>query len=310
MDARNTILEARRYLLDLSIIGKDIQMVFNDIRAIIKKLIIIHHYPAYLRPIVKTYSLKEAEEDGLLGVYFRMGDKKGNDYVRYYENENNTDYITAQIPNSQIVEENGSISIVNPMASQSDEVRNEYCKLVDELICHLYYITMELKKLYGISKDEKNNTTKLSEITADSNEVKPFSEYLSEHGRKHEDEIIRLLTPILNGAGGALCTTCLNLLIWYGYMDNYSDDKGRPKLRALVSTLNKEFGTQLSKTSLRDIIRKGDIIVTKRKKSAYQDVIDKVSKANYKSLDISQLLLYLTQNALPDWRQSPRPISI
>lgn len=308
MYARDTILEARRHLLYLSIVGKDIRMVFNDIRAIIEKLIIIHNNPAYLRPIVKTYSLKEAEEDGLLGVYFRMGDKEGNDYVRYYENEDNTNYIDKEIPGFQFIEEeNGSISIVNPMASQSDEVRNEYCKLVDELICFLYYITMELKKLYGISKDEKNNTTKLSEIIADSKKVKPFSEYLSEHGRKHEDEIIRLLTPILNGAKGALSTTCLNLLIWYGYMDNYSDDKGRPKLRALVSTLNKEFGTQLSKTSLRDIIRKGDFIVTKRKKSASQDVIDKVNAA-HKSRDISELIVYLMPNALPDWKQSPRPI--
>lgn len=308
MDARNTILEARRYLLNLSIIGKDIQMVFSDIRAIIEKLIIIHDSPAYLMPIVKTYSLKEAEEDGLLGVYFRMGDKKGNDYVRYYENENNTDCITAQIPNSQIVEENGSISIVNPMASQSDEVRNEYCKLVDELICYLYYITMELKKLYDISKDEKNNTTKLSEITADSKKVKPFSEYLSEYGRKHEDEITKLLTPILNGAKGALCTTCLNLLIWYGYMDNYSDDKGRPQLRALAHTLNNEFNTQLSRTSLKGIIRKGDIIVTKSKKSASQNVIDKISAVNYKPRDISELIIYLMQNALPEWKQVPKSI--
>ena len=308
MDARNTILEARRYLLDLSIIGKDIQMVFNDIRAIIKKLIIIHHYPAYLRPIVKTYSLKEAEEDGLLGVYFRMGDKKGNDYVRYYENDNNTDYITAQIPNSQIVEENGSISIVNPMASQSDEVRNEYCKLVDELICHLYYITMELKELYGINKDKNNSITKLPEITADSKKVKPFSEYLSEHGRKHEDEITRLLTPILNGAKGTLCTTCLNLLIWYGYMDNYSDDKGRPQLRELASTLNNEFNTQLSRTSLRGIIRDGDVIVTKHKKSTSQDIIDKINKADYKSRDISELIVYLMRNALPEWKQVLKPI--
>ena len=305
MDAIDTILRAHD-ILD-SLCGADgectIGLDLKPINDIVIKLQRLTEHPERLIRITQQYDMKTAHDLRLMDEYYFIH-KDEKPIIIYNIDGERTEVVFFPFPES----ERGYLS-------------DEYLKRLQQeafLICDfLTVISRALKGLYSKSKQSdrrRNRPIKITPFTdllaADSNEVKPFSEYLSEHGRKHENEITRLLTPILNGAKGTLCTTCLNLLIWYGYMDNYSDDKGRPKLRALVSTLNKEFGTQLSKTSLRDIIRKGDIIVTKRKKSASQDVIDKVRKANYESLDISQLLIYLTQNALPDWKQSPRPISI
>lgn len=301
MDAIDTILKAHDLLSELCS-GGGFRDCLHDLYNVSKELDRLNHNRERLITITNRYDQQTAIELRLLDRYF-LHPKQGV-YVLEIKEEDRT----IEFPFCPFFD-NLTIDMVKAIIPIE---RLRQIVLTSISICvSLNIIVYDLRTMYSEAKNsDKRHDNITPNTSVNSEKVKPFSEYLSEHGRNHEDEIIRLLTPILNGAKGALSTTCLNLLIWYGYMDNYSDDKGRPKLRALVSTLNKEFGTQLSKTSLRDIIRKGDIIVTKRKKSASQDVIDKVSKANYKSLDISQLLLYLTQNALHDWKQSPRPISI
>lgn len=301
MDAIDTILKAHDLLSELCS-GGGFRDCLHDLYNVSKELDRLNHNRERLITITNRYDQQTAIELRLLDRYF-LHPKQGV-YVLEIKEEDRT----IEFPFCPFFD-NLTIDMVKAIIPIE---RLRQIVLTSISICvSLNIIVYDLRTMYSEAKNsDKRHDNITPNTSVNSEKVKPFSEYLSEHGRNHEDEIIRLLTPILNGAKGALSTTCLNLLIWFGYMDNYSDDKGRPKLRALVSTLNKEFGTQLSKTSLRDIIRKGDIIVTKRKKSAPQDVIDKVNKANYKSLDISQLLLYLTQNALPDWKQSPRSISI
>lgn len=208
MDARNTILEARRYLLCLSINGKDIQMIFKEIRAIIDELYIISHTPAYLKPIVKTYSLEEAEEDGLLGAYFRMEDKDGNDYIRYYENENTSNYITAEVPGFQFIEKEDGIDIVNPMASQPEEVRNEYRELIDRLICGLYYVTLKLKRLYSINQASKKSDRRRNRPI----KVTPFVDLLAPNYKSEIIPIRRAIEGLLNGADEKEVARIMNML--------------------------------------------------------------------------------------------------
>ena len=303
MDAIDTILRAHD-ILD-SLCGADgectIGLDLKPINDIVIKLQRLTEHPERLIRITQQYDMETAHDLRLMDEYYFIY-KDEKPIIIYNIDRKRTEVVFSPFPE----DERGYLS-------------EDYLKRLQQeafLICDfLTVISRALKGLYSKSKQSdrrRNRPIKITPFTdllaADSNEVKPFSEYLSEHGRKHEDEIIRLLTPILNGAKGALCTTCLNLLIWYGYMDNYSDDKGRPQLRALASTLNNEFNTQLSRTSLKGIIRKGDIIVTKSKKSASQNVINKINAVNYKSRDISELIIYLMQNALPEWRQVPKSI--
>lgn len=299
MDAIDTILKAHDLLSELCS-GGGFRDCLHDLYNVSKELDRLNHNRERLITITNRYDQQTAIELRLLDRYF-LHPKQGV-YVLEIEEEDRTiefpfcpyfDNLTKDIIESIIPIE-----------------RLRQIVLTSISICaSLNIIVYDLRTMYSEAKNsdkQHNNITPNTSVNLEN--VKPFSEYLSEHGRKHEDEIIRLLTPILNGAKGALCTTCLNLLIWYGYMDNYSDDKGRPRLRALAPTLNNEFNTQLSRTSLKGIIRKGDIIVTKSKKSASRNVIDKISAANYKSRDISELIIYLMQNALPEWKQVPKSI--
>lgn len=299
MDAIDTILKAHDLLSELCS-SSGFRDCLYDLYNVSKELDRLNHNRERLITITNRYDQQTAIELRLLDRYF-LHPKQGV-YVLEIEEEDRTiefpfcpyfDNLTKDIIESIIPIE-----------------RLRQIVLTSISICaSLNIIVYDLRTMYSEAKNsdkQHNNITPNTSVNLEN--VKPFSEYLSEHGRKHEDEIIRLLTPILNGAKGALSTTCLNLLIWYGYMDNYSDDKGRPKLRALAPTLNNEFNTQLSRTSLKGIIRKGDIIVTKSKKSASRNVIDKISAANYKSRDISELIIYLMQNALPEWKQVPKSI--
>ena len=292
MDARNTILDALdalRLTAEGEAIGpilKDLNSYFINLDRVIESLMPLTQDNARLRPIVKMYTLKECQEDYIIGeykiwvvsaeciedIYENKIDVHDGDTI---PNDNRYKELCLRIGHSKTdvyafsrllffnkpYQENGVYYVRNEFARFSGYIQNLiYSKL--SRICELLNaISESMTKMYDKEKEEQNPRRRQIR----KKEELRFEDLLKSTARKDASLIHYHLERVLKGADTKTVGNTINILIYTDKMPVPHELKCTAYLRLFI----REFGANCNTTpaNLRKYIGRN-----------FQDVSERVKK--------------------------------
>lgn len=272
MDARDTILDALdalRLTAESEAIGpilKDLNSYFIYLDRVIESLMPLTQDNARLRPIVKMYTLKECQEDYIIGEYKiwfvsaeRMEDIYENKIDIHDSNtiphDNRYKELCLRIGHSKTdvyafsrllffnkpYQENGVYYVRNEFTRFSGYIQNLiYSKL--SRICELLNaISESMTKMYDKEKEEQNPRRKQIR----KKEELRFEDLLNRNARTDASMIHYHLERVLKGADTKTVGNTINILIYTQKMPF----PHKLKCTAYLRLFNREFGANCNTTA-------------------------------------------------------------
>lgn len=272
MDARNTILDALDALRltaeseAIDPILKDLNSYFINLDRVIESLMPLTQDNARLRPIVKMYTLKECQEDYIIGEYkiwFVSAECMEDIYENKIDvhdgdtipNDNRYKELCLRIGHSKTdvyafsrllffnkpYQENGVYYVRNEFARFSGYIQNLiYSKL--SRICELLNaISESMTKMYDKEKEEQNPRRKQIR----KKEELRFEDLLNRNARTDASMIHYHLERVLKGADTKTVGNTINILIYTQKMPF----PHKLKCTAYLRLFNREFGANCNTTA-------------------------------------------------------------